>query len=136
MATIVVVMPTYNESSCISEMIETLMKVTFPRVQADMHLLIVDDTSPDGTGRIVSDKMGLHPRLHLLTGKKEGLGWAYVRGINHAVQELHADAVIEMDADFQKGEGFLQDGRGTGNSSAAWETGWPGSFLKRKTSTI
>ncbi len=162
MATIVIVMPTYNESSCISEMIETLMKVTFPGVQAEMHLLIVDDSSPDGTGQIVRDKMGLYPHLHLLTGKKEGLGWAYVRGINHAIKELHADAVIEMDADFQhdplyipemvrrfhvgfdyvigsrytKRGGVLPHGHGTGNSSAAWETGWPGSFLKRKTSTI
>jgi dolichol-phosphate mannosyltransferase len=101
MATIVIVMPTYNEASCIAEMIDTLMGVTFPGVQADMHLLIVDDSSPDGTGQIVREKMGLYPHLHLLTGKKEGLGWAYVRGINHAVKELHADAVIEMDADFQ-----------------------------------
>jgi dolichol-phosphate mannosyltransferase len=101
METIVIVMPTYNESSCIGEMIETLMERTFPRVQADMHLLIVDDSSPDGTGQIVRDKMGLYPHLHLLTGKKEGLGWAYVRGISHAMNALHADAVIEMDADFQ-----------------------------------
>ena len=101
MATIVIVMPTYNEASCISDMIDTLMKVTFPRVKADMHLLIVDDSSPDGTGQIVRDKMVLYPLLHLLTGKKEGLGWAYVRGISHAMKELHADAVIEMDADFQ-----------------------------------
>ena len=109
MATIVIVMPTYNESFCISEMIETLMKVTFPGMQADMHLLIVDDSSPDGTGRIVSEKMGLYPRLHLLTGKKEGLGWAYVRGIGHAVRELHADAVIEMDADFQHDPSYIPE---------------------------
>ena len=101
METIVIVMPTYNESSCISEMIDTLMKVTFPGVRADMHLLIVDDSSPDGTGQIVKDKMSIYPHLHLLTGKKEGLGWAYVRGHVHAMKELHADAVIEMDADFQ-----------------------------------
>ena len=101
MATIVIVMPTYNEASCISDMIETLMKSTFPGLQEDMHLLIVDDSSPDGTGQIVRDKMGIYPHLHLLTGKKEGLGWAYVRGLSHAMKELHADAVIEMDADFQ-----------------------------------
>lgn len=101
MATIVIVMPTYNEASCIGEMIDTLMGKTFPGVQADMHLLIVDDTSPDGTGQIVRERMGLCPHLHLPTGKKEGLGWAYVRGLSHAVRELHADAVIEMDSDFQ-----------------------------------
>jgi dolichol-phosphate mannosyltransferase len=101
MAMIIIVMPTYNEASCIGEMIETLMERTFPGVQADMHLLIVDDSSPDGTGQIVRDKMDLYPHLHLLTGKKEGLGWAYVRGLNHAMKELRADSVIEMDADFQ-----------------------------------
>jgi dolichol-phosphate mannosyltransferase len=94
-------MPTYNEASCIGEMIETLMERTFPAVQADMHLLIVDDSSPDGTGQIVRDKMNLYTHLHLLTGKKEGLGWAYVRGLSHAMKELHADAVIEIDSDFQ-----------------------------------
>jgi dolichol-phosphate mannosyltransferase len=101
MATIVIVMPTYNESSCISGMIETLMEITFPAAHGDMHLLIVDDSSPDGTGQIVRNKMGLYPHLHLLTGKKEGLGWAYVRGLSHAMKVLHADAVIEIDADFQ-----------------------------------
>jgi dolichol-phosphate mannosyltransferase len=80
METIVIVMPTYNEASCIGEMIETLMGGTFPDVQADMHLLIVDDSSPDGTAQIVIEKMSLHPHLHLLSGKKEGLGWAYVGG--------------------------------------------------------
>lgn len=107
MSTIVIVMPTYNEASCIADMIDTLMGVTFPAVQADMHLLVVDDDSPDGTGRIVMERMGRYPRLHLLTGKKQGLGWAYVRGINHAVRELHADAVIEMDADFQHDPSYI-----------------------------
>jgi dolichol-phosphate mannosyltransferase len=109
MATIVIVMPTYNEASCISEMITTLMEVIFPSVQADMHLLIVDDSSPDGTAQIVRDKMALYPHLHLLTGKKQGLGWAYVRGISHAMKELHADAVIEMDADFQHDPRYIPE---------------------------
>jgi dolichol-phosphate mannosyltransferase len=109
MDTIVIVMPSYNESSCIGEMIETLMERTFPDVQADMHLLIVDDSSPDGTGQIVREKMSLYPHLHLLTGKKEGLGWAYVRGLSHAIKELHADAVIEMDADFQHDPMYISE---------------------------
>ncbi len=48
MATIVIVMPTYNEASCIGEMIETLMGGTFPDMQADMHLLTVPEP---GIGR-------------------------------------------------------------------------------------
>jgi dolichol-phosphate mannosyltransferase len=109
MATVVSVMPTYNESSCIGEMIDTLMGVIFPAVPADMHLLIVDDSSPDGTGQIVRQRMERYPRLHLLTGKKEGLGWAYVRGISHAVRGLLADAVIEMDADFQHDPAYVPE---------------------------
>lgn len=66
METIVIVMPTYNEDSCIGEMIETLMGGTFPGMQADMHLLIVDDSSPDGTAQIVIEKMSRYPHLHLL----------------------------------------------------------------------
>jgi dolichol-phosphate mannosyltransferase len=109
MATIVIVMPTYNEASCIGEMIETLMGGTFPDLQADMHLLIVDDSSPDGTAQIVIEKMCRYPRLHLLSGKKEGLGWAYVRGIDHAIKALNADAVIEMDADFQHDPSYIPE---------------------------
>lgn len=109
METVVIVMPTYNEASCIGEMIDTLMGKTFPGVQASMHLLVVDDSSPDGTGQIVRERMGLYPNLHLLTGKKEGLGWAYVRGLSHAIKELHADAVIEMDADFQHDPLYIPD---------------------------
>lgn len=107
MPTIVVVMPTYNEASCIAEMIDTLMGITFPSVQEDMHLLVVDDDSPDGTGQIVREKMDRYPRLHLVTGSKQGLGWAYVRGFTHAIRNLNADAVIEMDADFQHDPSYI-----------------------------
>lgn len=100
--TIVIVMPTYNEASCINEMIGVLMEKVFPEITAaTMHLLVVDDDSPDGTGRIVRDLALRYPNLHLLTGPKKGLGWAYVRGMRHAMSELHASAIIEMDSDFQ-----------------------------------
>lgn len=107
MPVIVVVMPTYNESSCIAEMIDTLMMKTFPGIQAEMRLLVTDDSSPDGTGSIVEEKAGAYPGLHLITGRKEGLGRAYVRGFRHAMNELKADAVIEMDADFQHDPAYI-----------------------------
>lgn len=107
MPVIVVVMPTYNESACIAEMIDTLMEKTFPGIQADMRLLIADDSSPDGTGSIVEERAGVYPGLHLIKGIKEGLGWAYVRGFRHAMNELKADAVIEMDADFQHDPAYI-----------------------------
>ena len=107
---IVVIMPTYNEASNIGRMIEVLFTRWFPQIDAaDMHLLVVDDNSPDGTCEIVQEKMRQFPKLHLLSGDRKGLGAAYVRGIGYAMHRLHADAVIEMDADFQHDPCYLQD---------------------------
>lgn len=106
---IVIVMPSYNEAENISKMIPTLMDVEFPKITgADMHLLVVDDNSPDGTGEIVEKAAKNYKNLHLLRGKKEGLGWAYIRGFKHAVSKLSADAVMEMDADFQHPPRFVK----------------------------
>lgn len=100
--TIVIVMPTYNEAACIGDMIRVLLERIFPEItRARMHLLIVDDDSPDGTGDVVRAMALRYPCLHLLTGTRRGLGWAYVRGMKYAMDVLHADAVMEMDADFQ-----------------------------------
>lgn len=102
---IVVIMPTYNERENIGRMIDVLFEDEFPKISVsgkyDMHLLVVDDSSPDGTGEIVRLASKKHKNLHLLTGQKEGLGFAYIRGMKYAMNELGADAVIEMDADFQ-----------------------------------
>lgn len=99
---IVVIMPSYNEAANISLMIEELVGVEFPKItKAKMLLLVVDDNSPDGTGNIVKDYMKKFKNVHLLVGDKKGLGMAYIRGMRYAVKMLGADAVIEMDADFQ-----------------------------------
>lgn len=104
---IIVVMPTYNEVANIGKMIEVLFADIFPKIDANMHLLVVDDNSPDKTGDLVKKYMSKHKNLHLLTGNKEGLGVAYARGITHAVKELMADAVVEMDSDFQHDPKYL-----------------------------
>ena len=99
---IVVIMPSYNEATNISLMIEELVGVEFPKItKAKMLLLVVDDKSPDGTGDIVKDYMKKYRDVYLLVGDKKGLGIAYVRGMRYAMKMLGADAVIEMDADFQ-----------------------------------
>ena len=99
---IVVIMPSYNEAANISLMIDELVGIEFPKItKAKMLLLIVDDNSPDGTGNIVKDYMKKFKNVHLLAGDKNGLGTAYIRGMRYAVKMLGADAVIEMDADFQ-----------------------------------
>ena len=99
---IVVIMPTYNEAENIKKMIDVLMGEEFPKIKnSDMHLLVVDDSSPDGTGDVVKEKQKKFKNLHLLVGQKAGLGMAYVRGMKHAMKELHVDGTLEMDADFQ-----------------------------------
>ncbi len=90
----IIISPTYNESKNIS----TLVRTVFDR-NPDIHLLIVDDSSPDGTGQIVSDLQKHHPNLHLENRKvKDGLGKAYLFGFQWALKRKY-DTIIQMDAD-------------------------------------
>jgi len=96
---VVIIIPTYNERDNITRLIPALQR-QFSGIPHDMHILVVDDTSPDGTADAVRAESGRYPNIFLLSGTKQGLGAAYIRGMKHAVGELHADAVMEMDADF------------------------------------
>lgn len=96
---IVVILPTYNEKDNIALMIAALQE-QFRRIPHDMNILVVDDNSPDGTAEIVRVESRKASNIYLITGQKQGLGAAYVRGMKHAVNELGADAVMEMDSDF------------------------------------
>ena len=101
--TAVVVIPTYNEAKVIGKTIDYLFRKTFPKIK-DWHikLLVVDDTSPDGTYKIVEERQKEYDDLHLyLNKKKMGIGYAYVVGFRYAMKELKADVVIEFDADLQ-----------------------------------
>lgn len=105
---VVIVMPAYNEAENMGQMIEELFEKVFPKIAgAEMNLLVVDDFSPDKTGDIVKKYLDKYKNLHLLQKQREGLGWAYVKGFRYAVNELHADAVMEMDADFQHPPKFV-----------------------------
>lgn len=66
-----------------------------------MEILIADDNSPDGTGDIVHNLTKKYKNLYLLKGEKKGLGAAYVKAMKYAMEVLKADAVIEIDSDFQ-----------------------------------
>lgn len=99
---IVVAMPTYNEKDNVGLMIERLCGDEFPKINRHkMSLLIIDDYSPDGTGQIVREKMKKYKNLYLSEGPKLGLGAGYRRGFDYAINVLKADAVMEMDVDFQ-----------------------------------
>lgn len=95
----VIIVPTYNERENIGPLIEALQH-QFEKLAHDMHVLVVDDNSPDRTADFVRELQVGHSNLHLLMGEKKGLGVAYIRGMLHAMDELNAEVVFEMDADF------------------------------------
>jgi len=96
---IVVIILTYNEKDNIGHLLDELHK-EFNKIDHSMYILVVDDNSPDGTSVVVRDAKLIYPNIHLIIGQKKGLGTAYIRGMKYAMEYLHADAVMEMDADF------------------------------------
>ena len=96
---VVIILPTYNERENIGNLIDAL-QAQFETLPHDMQILVVDDSSPDGTADVVRMKQASSSNVHLLMGQKSGLGAAYIRGMMHAMDQLGADAVFEMDADF------------------------------------
>jgi len=99
----VIVIPTYNEAGTIGKIIDHLFTLTFPKITDwDCKILVVDDTSPDGTYKVVQTLQKKYPNLYLsLSPTKAGIGGAYVRGFKYAMKEMGAEVVIEMDGDFQ-----------------------------------
>jgi dolichol-phosphate mannosyltransferase len=91
-----VVIPTYNERENIEHLVRALLALP-----VDLHVLVVDDNSPDGTGRVVEEWTAREPRLHVLHRPgKMGLGGAYIAGFTWALAETDARYIFEMDADF------------------------------------
>lgn len=106
---VVIVMPAWNEGENVEKMIKVLFEEEFPKIKAEMHLLIVDNKSKDNTEKVVSEAQKKYDHLHFIQqGGKSGLGWAYVRGFQYAQEKLKADAVMEMDADFQHPPRFVK----------------------------
>jgi dolichol-phosphate mannosyltransferase len=99
---IVIIIPTYNEKSNIEKMIPVLEQDVFPKItDYKLSILIVDDNSPDGTADVVREYMKKWGNIELLSGTKNGLGAAYIRGMKYAMEKMDADAVMEFDSDFQ-----------------------------------
>ena len=91
-----VIIPTYNERENIEKMIFTLMQLDLP-----IHVLFVDDGSPDGTAAVIqSYQTRYSDRIHLIQRKgKLGLGTAYIAGFQWALERKY-DFICEMDCDF------------------------------------
>ncbi|MEV6238620.1 polyprenol monophosphomannose synthase [Lentzea sp. NPDC051838] len=101
---VTVVVPTYNERDNLPVLVDLLAALDVP----DLHVLVVDDGSPDGTGR-VADALALDgpiPLSVLHRTEKNGLGRAYVAGMTKALDD-GADVVVQMDADLSHPPGAI-----------------------------
>ncbi|HET8954477.1 MAG TPA: polyprenol monophosphomannose synthase [Solirubrobacterales bacterium] len=97
------VLPTYDEA----ENIEPFLAAVLPKLPGDARILVVDDNSPDGTGRIADRLAEGEERIEVLhRTEKEGLGPAYIAGFRKALAE-GASLILEMDADFSHDPAYL-----------------------------
>ena len=96
--------PTYNEAMNLPTIVPDVLKQD-PRLE----VLVVDDNSPDGTGRMADDMAAKDPRVHVLhRAGKQGLGTAYLAGFKWALERSY-ELVFEMDADFSHDPGHLKE---------------------------
>jgi len=102
----IVVVPTYNEIENLARIVQLIREQP-----GGFHILIVDDNSPDGTGRLADELAARHPgEIHVLHRKgKEGLGRAYVAGFGYVLQMGGYDAIVQMDADLSHDPVYLPD---------------------------
>jgi len=105
----IVVIPTYNEADNIRRLIPLILAR-----DPGLSVLVVDDSSPDGTGAVVKQAAEYGTRVHLLEQSiKAGLGAAYIAGFQWVLTNTTADVVFEMDADFSHDpvalDNFLQE---------------------------
>ncbi len=103
----IIVLPTYNEIENLPLITEALFELAID----GLHILVVDDNSPDGTGQLADElAAGKYAgRLYVLHRReKGGLGPAYIAGFKQALQ-LSADYIIQMDADFSHQPKYIPD---------------------------
>ena len=95
-----VILPTYNERENIERMISSLTSV-FQKNKINSFIVVVDDNSPDGTGKLVDELKKKNKIVHIIHRvKKEGLGKAYISGMKYSLNDLNADLIMTMDCDF------------------------------------
>ncbi len=103
---ITVVIPTYNEADNLPELVEALFALPLP----SLHVIVVDDNSPDGTGEL-AQRLAAQHHGHMTVIRrpgKLGLGSAYKEGFRQALAH-DADAVVQMDADFSHSPHYIPE---------------------------
>ena len=99
-----VIIPTYNERGNVAAIAPQVLAAS-----PDIHILFVDDNSPDGTGQLLDEMAAAEPRLHVLhRAGKLGLGTAYLEGFRWGLDRGHA-LLLEMDADFSHDPRYLPE---------------------------
>lgn len=100
----VILLPTYNERENVATFIPELFSAV-----PETRVMVIDDSSPDGTGEAVRGLMQNYPNLSLLSRpKKEGLGNAYKHGFREVLAKSDADFVLLMDADGSHDVRYIQ----------------------------
>jgi dolichol-phosphate mannosyltransferase len=90
-----IIVPTYNERDNLPRMAQKLLSLPVA-----VDVLVVDDNSPDGTGKIADELAAQHPQIHVLhRSEKNGLGRAYIAGFKWALEKNY-EFIFEMDCDF------------------------------------
>jgi dolichol-phosphate mannosyltransferase len=90
-----IIVPTYNERDNLPRMVAKLLSLSVP-----VDVLVVDDSSPDGTGKFADELAAKHPQIHALhRSEKNGLGRAYIAGFKWALEKGY-EFIFEMDCDF------------------------------------
>jgi dolichol-phosphate mannosyltransferase len=90
-----IIVPTYNERENLPRMAHKLLSLPVA-----VDVLVVDDNSPDGTGKIADELAAKHPQIHVLhRSEKNGLGRAYIAGFKWALEKNY-QFIFEMDCDF------------------------------------
>jgi dolichol-phosphate mannosyltransferase len=94
------ILPTFDEAENIELIVAAALEILSAAAPEGFKILVVDDDSPDGTGRIADRLAAEHPEVEVLHRTvREGLGPAYIAGFQHALSQ-GAGYVFEMDSDF------------------------------------
>lgn len=107
-----VIVPTYNEAGNIIKLLDTIFSVdNVKKLESNdihLHVLVVDDNSPDKTAKLVEKYRKNNPNVHLLLRQqKNGLGAAYIAGMKYAISNFKPEIVFEMDADFSHDPSYI-----------------------------
>jgi dolichol-phosphate mannosyltransferase len=101
-----VVVPTYNESDNIDELLGQLLNLPI-----EVGVIVVDDNSPDGTGQLAEEWASRYPDQVFVVHRpgKLGLGTAYIAGFEKGLSDLPVSQIMTMDADFSHNPRYVPD---------------------------